>query len=209
MKNYTLKQFINRLDNKALKVEDCTKIEIDGQAYTLVCIAKDHDKQKDGSTVPYTFNIYELLNNGMAINKTWTNRGGWEKSNIRRELSKIKSKLPKEISDRIVPVIKSTSAGEGKADIIETEDEIFLFSEIEIFGKNEYSEEGEGKQYKFFEEWRNRFKRYINRDWSSPWWLRSPYYGYSSSFVYVGSSGYADDINASSAFGVSFGFCLK
>lgn len=209
MKNYTLKQFIKRLDSRTLKVEDCVKIKIDDQTYTVVCIAKDHDIQKDGSVAPYTFNIYELLENSMYINGRATNKGGWEKSNIRKKLAEFKSKLPKELADRIVPVVKRTSVGDYSTDIVETEDELFLFSEVEVFGNNEYSAFGEGKQYKFFEEWRNRFKHYVDRDWSSSWWLRSPGYNYSSYFVYVYSNGYANYNGASRTYGVSFGFCLK
>lgn len=43
---------------------------------------------------------------------------------------------------------------------------------------------------------------------SCSWWLRSPCYGSSYYFCYVGSSGFSNYNGASSSYGVAFGFCV-
>jgi len=43
---------------------------------------------------------------------------------------------------------------------------------------------------------------------SCTWWLRSPYYNYSSNFCCVGSSGYSNHYGANLSYGVAFGFCI-
>lgn len=43
---------------------------------------------------------------------------------------------------------------------------------------------------------------------ASYWWLRSPYYGNSNYFCYVGSHGFSYYYHASNTIGVAFGFCI-
>ena len=43
---------------------------------------------------------------------------------------------------------------------------------------------------------------------SCVWWLRSPCYGSSDNFCYVGSAGHSNNYNADNSYGVAFGFCI-
>ena len=99
-------------------------------------------------------------------------------------------------------VVKKTSAGEESDEIIETEDKVFLFSEVEFFGKTIYSYEGEGEQYEYFEKAENRALGKCG-------WLRSPSGDSSRSFCYVRDDGSADWYSADCGCALPFGFCIK
>ena len=72
--------------------------------------------------------------------------------------------------------------------------------------RHTYSVSGEGTQYAYYKAGNSKVK---NKSGSaSSWWERSPFSGYSNLFCCVNSSGGATNSNASSSFGVAFGFCV-
>ena len=87
-----------------------------------------------------------------------------------------------------------------------TNDDLFLLSEIEIFGTTTYSVAGEGTQYAWYKAGNTRIKK-VNGS-AYRWWERSPRSGNTYNFCLVDSSGNAYNNDAIGSYGVSFGFCV-
>ena len=132
------------------------------------------------------------------MNKTWTNKGGWLASDMRRYLNEEVIEL---LPDDLLAAIKPRKFGDE-------EDRLWLFSEVEIFGEHIWGAGDEGdKQLEYFKNPINRvkFDEDGDADW---WWERSPYASSSNDFCNVSSSGNADGSNAGSSYGVCFGFYI-
>lgn len=245
-----------------------------GEVVTMVILGFDHDDlASGGGKAGITLGTKNSLATSYAMNsasKTYDgnsgyNAGGWLNSDMRNTtMPLIKGYLPSEIQDVIKTVKKKTSKGTSLSTLLETEDDLFLFSQEEVMGTINYtttgqnSFSGEGTQYEYFKNatipsptsgtgsfstlagtgcfyttdtsvasgYTNRFGEskstsanyYYNYNnakakgdsatTASFWWLRSPYYVYSSFFCYVNSSGYSNYDYASSTRGVAFGFCI-
>ena len=94
---------------------------------------------------------------------------------------------------------------------IETDiyDDVFLLSEVEIFGTTTYSASGEGSQYPYFETTTNRYKKpTYNTNNSARWWERSPRVSFTYSFCFVSNNGNASNDDASDSLGLAPAFCL-
>ena len=142
------------------------------------------------------------------MNSSNTNSGGWKSSAMRTStMATMKGYLPAALQTAIKPVNKVSGTGGGSSSGTETvSDSCFLLAEIEIFGSTTYSVSGEGTQYAYYKAGNSKVK---NKGGSANiWWERSPNSGYSNNFCRVISSGAADFHNASSSFGVAFGFCV-
>lgn len=130
------------------------------------------------------------------MNDTWTNKGGWLKTEMRRYLNEeVVDLLP----DDLRAIIKPRAFGAEN-------DMLWLFSEPEIFGEHIWGAGDEGdKQLRYFAEPGNRVK--LDEDGDATWWWeRSPYGDNSSSFCIVYGSGGADINFAYYSWGVCFGF---
>lgn len=133
------------------------------------------------------------------MNEDWTNKGGWLACDMRRWLnSEVLALLP----DELLAAIKPRKFGEE-------EDKLWLFSEMEIFGEHEWTENDpdRGFQFEYFKNPANRVKLDEDGDAHS-WWERSPYASYSSGFCSVDSDGSAGTSGASRSGGVCFGFYI-
>lgn len=72
--------------------------------------------------------------------------------------------------------------------------------------RHTYSVSGEGTQYAYYKAGNSKVK---NKSGSAyAWWERSPISGGSKRFCCVYSGGGANGYNASSSYGVAFGFCV-
>ena len=133
------------------------------------------------------------------MNKDWTNEGGWLACDMRRYLNEeVIALLP----DELVAAIKPRKFGEE-------EDKLWLFSEMEVFGEHDWTENDpdRGFQFEYFKDRRNRIK--VDEDGDAYWWWeRSPYGGVSVSFCNVNSDGNASGDFASNTYGVCFGFYI-
>lgn len=131
------------------------------------------------------------------MNKDWTNEGGWLACDMRRYLNEeVIALLP----DALIAAIKPRKFGEE-------EDKLWLFSEMEVFGEHDWTENDpdRGFQFEYFKDRRNRIK--VDEDGDAYWWWeRSPYGSNSNHFCSVGSSGNAYSSSANNAYGVCFGF---
>lgn len=165
----------------------------------LIAIAGfNHDSDEKGNVLPITFTTVDLFSDRYPMNNTDTNKSGWKGCKMRKETMKnIFDLLP----DDLQAIIKATNKGE-------TTDTLFLFNEVEVFGKTIYSEDNFGKQYDYYKVKHNRNKYMNDEEYSSGWWLRSPNASGSAYFCSVSGSGYANGSGASVSGGVAFGFCI-
>ena len=99
------------------------------------------------------------------MNKEWTNEGGWLACDMRRYLNEeVIALLP----DALIAAIKPRKFGKE-------EDKLWLFSEMEVFGEHDWTENDpdRGFQFEYFKDRRNRIK--VDEDGDAYWWWeRSP-----------------------------------
>ena len=180
---------------------------INGKAYRIDIIGKNHDTYASGGTAPLTFQMHDCYTETKQMNSSNTNSGGWNSCAMRStHLPAILNLMPAEVKAAIREVQKKTSAGSQSSSIQTTNDKLFLLSEIEIFGSTTYSFAGEGKQYDYYKAGNSKVKNLNGSAYA--WWERSPYSSGSASFCYVYSGGSAGASSASTSYGVAFGFCF-
>lgn len=186
---------------------------LSGEHLTAVIIGFDHDylSENDAATnktVGITFGIKEIMDGWYEMNADDTNKGGWRDCKMRNTyMARIFNLLPPELKEIIKTVSKTTGRGANSDDLYFTADKLFLFSEVEVAGENEYTAEGEGEQYEYFKDEENRVKERSDGA-AGYWWLRSPVTASATNFIYVYATGTVRNYTASYASGVSFGFCV-
>lgn len=189
------------------KVGDSKTVNIGGTNYEVQIIGFNHDDKVSGGKAAYSFQLVDCLNQTQQMNTSNTNTGGWNGSAMRGRMSTYKSQLPATLRNVIKTVKKKSGTGGGSSSgTQQTNDDLFLLSEIEIFGTTTYSVAGEGTQYEWYKAGNSRIKK-VNGS-ANDWWGRSPRSGSTGSFCNVGSSSSASNAAASGSFGVSFGFCV-
>ena len=191
-------------------VGDAKSISINGTSYNIKIHDFNHDDLADGSgKAKMTLGLANCLSTTYAMNSSNTNVGGWGSCALRTTLQDtIFNQLPSELRALIKKVKKKTSAGNQSSTINTTEDTLFLFSEVELFGSTTYSKSGEGTQYPIFTNNSSRIKKQGDSGSAYSWWERSPCASNSTSFCYVSTGGSAGSYAASNAGGVCFGFCI-
>jgi hypothetical protein len=189
------------------KVGDSKTVNIGGTNYEVQIIGFNHDDKVSGGKAAYSFQLVDCLNQTQQMNTSNTNTGGWNGSAMRGRMSTYKSQLPAALRNVIKTVKKKSGTGGGSSSgTQQTNDDLFLLSEIEIFGTTTYSVAGEGTQYEWYKAGNSRIKK-VNGS-ANGWWERSPSSGYTSIFCLVDSSGSANNDGANNSSGVSFGFCV-
>lgn len=180
---------------------------INGKAYRIDIIGKNHDTYAAGGTAPLTFQMHDCYTETKQMNSSDTNSGGWQNSAMRTtHLPAILNMMPAEVKAAIRDVQKKSSAGNQSSSIQTTNDKLFLLSEIEIFGSTTYSFAGEGKQYAYYQAGNSKVKNLSGS--ANSWWERSPRSSNSTHFCIVNSNGTAGASYASDSYGVAFGFCF-
>lgn len=141
-----------------------------------------------------------LGNTSHCMNENGSNKGGWEKCDMRKWIDAAYTKaIPKEYEG----MFKDFYVEE---DIV---DKFSLRSEVELFGKAIYGEDHGGRQIEWYKQTRNRIKLDGSDSAESRWyWERSPYSGYSDCFCLVYSDGSANASGASDASGVAPFGCI-
>ena len=189
------------------KVGDSKTVNIGGTNYEVQIIGFNHDDKVSGGKAAYSFQLVDCLNQTQQMNTSNTNTGGWNGSAMRGRMSTYKSQLPAALRNVIKTVKKKSGTGGGSSSgTQQTNDDLFLLSEIEIFGTTTYSVAGEGTQYEWYKAGNSRIKKVNGSAYN--WWERSPYSGYTYNFCHVSSSGNANCNSANYSYGVSFGFCV-
>lgn len=189
------------------KVGDSKTVNIGGTNYEVQIIGFNHDDKVSGGKAAYSFQLVDCLNQTQQMNTSNTNTGGWNGSAMRGRMSTYKSQLPAALRNVIKTVKKKSGTGGGSSSgTQQTNDDLFLLSEIEIFGTTTYSVAGEGTQYEWYKAGNSRIKKVNGSAFS--WWERSPFSGSTNSFCGVNGSGNAFGNIANYSYGVSFGFCV-
>lgn len=189
------------------KVGDSKTVNIGGTNYEVQIIGFNHDDKVSGGKAAYSFQLVDCLNQIQQMNTSNTNTGGWNGSAMRGRMSTYKSQLPVALRNVIKTVKKKSGTGGGSSSgTQQTNDDLFLLSEIEIFGTTTYSVAGEGTQYEWYKAGNSRIKK-VNGS-ANAWSERSPFSGNTSYFCLVNSSGNAGNYYAGNSYGVSFGFCV-
>lgn len=180
---------------------------INGTDYQIDIIGKNHDNYTAGGKAPMTFQMHDCYADTKNMKSSNTNSGGWTRCVMRNtHLPAILTKMPSEVQAGIREVNKLTSAGSQSATINTTADKLFLLSEIEIFGRTNYSKSGEGSQYAYYSAGNSKIK---NRGGSADnWWERSPDGTSSTRFCCVSYKGYSNRDDADYSYGVAFAFCF-
>lgn len=189
---------------ECFKIGDEKKIVLqNGEQLVVQIYDFNHDmRERKQIKAGITFGLKYLLPQERVMNSNETAARGWETSDMRRWLNEeLFFQLPEDLQKEIVMVEKRTAGGENGQEIVTTVDRLFLFSEIEVFGKNHHSHFGEGSQYPIFQ---NTRARCFNGGDTYPYSTRSigPYDTYAT----VLSDGSNDYGNTS--MGVVFGFCV-
>lgn len=183
-------------------------MDIGGKAYRIDIIGKNHDDLSDGTgKAPLTFQMHDCYDTTYQMNSSNTNAGGWRDCQMRTQtMPALKALLPAEVQSGIREVNKLTSAGNQSSIIVTTSDELFLLSEIEVFGYTQYSFAGEGKQYDYYRIG-NRTAKNINGNLNA-WWTRSPNATRSDIICLIGINGGIGGTTPIKSYGVPLCFCF-
>lgn len=166
-----------------------------GEEVVFVVVGKDMYQSGD-----VIFGLKDCLKDTHCMNPEWTNEGGWTASDMRKYLS---TEVFEQLPDDLQAIIKPRM-------IQDSFDRIWLFSEMEIFGDEDWTEKDadRGAQMPYFKRTGNRVKGLGKDGPANSWWERSPRATYSNLFCYVNSIGGAYASAASYSRGVAFGFCV-
>lgn len=189
-------------------------------------IGFNHNFEKEGTGI--TFQGFKATENGTPIcltdssynsnqssgtwfnmNNSGTNAGGWQASHMRTAVMPlIKASLPADLQAVIKTSTIFTAPNKGDIALTETQDEVFLLAEYEVFGTRTSASSHEPnylKQYAYYSAGNSKVKyRYNYTGSAAIWWLRSPYASYSGAFCIVNANGSAStDYTAYFSEGVS------
>ena len=181
-----------------------------GKTKALLTLQTDRILYKNTTDATYSSNYPAVADEGGYMEPTSTNVNGWKNCPRRTWCNDVfLTALPAAIQSLVKTVEKLTSAGNQSATIDTTEDDVFLLSEIEIFGTVTYSKAGEGSQYEYYQTVSNINKKPSYTSYASAyWWERSPYASSATLFCIVDINGTANYSNASDACGLAPAFCI-
>lgn len=210
--NNTWEQIIAACHNNEVpdtwKVADHKPMTIGGSDYLIDIIGKNHDDYSDGSgKAPLTFQLHDCYNIAKAMHSTGSNTMGWEKCSMRVEhLPTILKQMPADVQSGIREVNKISSSGGKKPSLETTKDNLFLLSEVEVFGSSSNSLSGEGTQYDYYKAGNSTVKNFNGSAYD--WWERSPSSNSTRYYCNVKSTGSSVNSSANVTRGVAFGFCF-
>ena len=191
-------------------VGDSKSLVIDGVTYQIDIIGKNHDIYSDGTGLaPLTLQFHECYTTAYRMNSTNTNSTGWLSSEMRLStVVAIFDLLPIEVRAGIRQVNKLTTVGGQQNAVNITQDNLFLLSEVEVFGDNPLSRGGEGVQYEYYAKGLSKLKIRSASGAESVWWLRSPYSTGSAQFCRIAATGEASYGAATTTSYVAPAFCF-
>ena len=192
-------------------IGDEKNITAGDETLTIVIMDFNHDVKSDGfGMAGITFGLKNLMTDMRKMNITSANINTFTDTDMYEWLQgELLSSLPEELQGVLKFVNKQTYAGNNIGAINTESMKIFLFSEIEIFGKTTNSAKGEGRLYPYFATSALRTKYLSNgAGESESWWERSPWISSSAQFCNVTFAGTLNHDHASFEKGVCFGFCV-
>lgn len=177
-----------------------------------------------GTDVALCDSYYNNTGGGFRMNTSQTNSGGWNASNMRKNicgtsLSSYSGTILAVIPAALRAVLKSvtkytdnTGNSSAASAVTATTDYFFLLSEYEVFGtisRGNTNEASKQAQYSYYSAGNSKVK--YNHSATSTavrWWLRSPHASTSYYFVYVDTDGTVNYYFAVYSFGFAPGFCV-
>ena len=174
----------------------------------------NHDDLSDGSgKAGITFGMKNLYYSDYPMNSSATNAGGWKSCEMRTNtMQTLFENLPDELQAVIKKVKKKTTAGSQSTSIDTTQDKLWLYSQVEVFGGSDSGYKDEGTQYEYWQSHNtnsDRIKNLNNGTGSvNYYWLRSPYLSDSSLFRGMYPDGSLGLDGAGASAGVCFCFCI-
>lgn len=210
--NNTWEQIIAACHNNEVpdtwKVADQKPMTINGVDYQIDIIGKNHDDYSDGSgKAPLTFQLHDCYKLAKAMHSTAANTMGWTQCSMRVEhLPIILKQMPADVQSGIREVNKISSSGGKKPSLETTKDNLFLLSEVEVFGSSSNSLSGEGTQYDYYKAGNSTVKNFNGSAYD--WWERSPTANSTRYYCNVKSTGSSVNSSANVTRGVAFGFCF-
>lgn len=210
--NNTWEQIIAACHNNEVpetwKVADQKPMTIGGSDYLIDIIGKSHDDYSDGSgKAPLTFLLHDCYKLAKAMHSTAANTMGWTKCSMRVEhLPIILKQMPADVQSGIREVNKITAGGGRSTVLVTTQDNLFLLSEVEVFGSVINSHSGEGTQYDYYKASNSTVKNFNGSAYD--WWERSPTANSTRYYCNVKRTGSSVNSSANVTLGVAFGFCF-
>lgn len=177
-----------------------------------------------GTDVALCDSYYNNTGGGFRMNTSQTNSGGWNASNMRKNicgtsLSSYSGTILAVIPAALRAVLKSvtkytdnTGNSSAASAVTATTDYFFLLSEYEVFGtisRGNANEASKQAQYSYYSAGNSKVK--YNHSATSTaviWWLRSPDASYSAYFVRVFTGGTVGNSYAHDSYGFAPGFCV-
>lgn len=194
-------------------VGDTRNISLDGTNYAFAIIGFNHDDLEtpinEKTKAAVSIQMVDLLSTTYKMNDGNTNVGGWESSNLRRTMqSTMIDWFPESFKNIIKNVTKRTSAGNKGGNVNTTIDNLWIPSEIELFGSASYSYSGakEGSKYVYYLTNSSRIKKKGANSYY--WWTRSPRASTTYDFCTVNSDGTTGTQGAGLETGIAIGLCI-
>lgn len=164
------------LETNAIQVGD----QIQVGKYTATC-----QKVTDGKAI---FLLDQYLDKPYTMNNRWTNKGGYDASDLRAEFKNI-------VLDANFDVIRDSLVPFDNGDLMR------IATVGEMFGYDDYYEMDDAEQWELMKDRRNRIalREGDEYEWG---WLQNKVKNSSANFAYVSRDGYATSCGASNSFGV-------
>ena len=161
-----------------------------------------------------------------VMNGNGSNRGGWNASEMRKNIlgntgspsspraNSLMSALPADLRAVMKSVTKYTdntgNGGNSSSAVTATTDYMWLLSEFEVQGSRTYAnqyEKNSQAQYAYYKAGNSKVAyNHANNGSAVWWWLRSPYYNYTTTFCNTSTDGSAGNYYANGSAGVLAGF---
>ena len=196
-------------------------------------IGFDHNKDVEGTGIAFQgfkttqtggINV-ALCDSGYGGKKTsgqWFNmnnenstNGGWNGCNMRNNtLPVVKAALPLELTSVIKTTVLYTDNTGGRSTspshVTQTQDELYLLAEFEIFGARQYANSAEKNyqaQYAYYSAGNSKVKyQHSSTSNTARWWERSPYSGGGTDFCSVNTDGKVHTNTAHYSYGLAVAF---
>ena len=171
----------------------------------------DHDPISGaGKTAAMTFIMKDLMNTTQKMNNSDINSTSFAGSALYSYIANtLYPSIPEEWRNIMKKVDKKTSVGNIGTSIRTDSYNLFIPSEVEIFGGIKFSVKGEGALYPLYSTGSYRVKLLANGTGSADWWwLRSPTASNTHSFCSGSATGSPGAYIASASGGACLGFCV-
>lgn len=201
--------YVNKENRWAYKITPGNTINVNNHLYAVMgfnnfALTNQGNYGGTHTTAGLTFGAVDCVTNA-KMNSTDTNSGGWEKCLMRTStMPTLQSGMPDTLAQVRVPYVDY-----NKSVVLYSDNYLFLPAEKEVFGVQKFSPSAEANALTQFAYYKNGGNKIKSLSGSAVfWWLRSVHYYNSGNFCEVGTSGGANNGNASYSDGAAPCFCV-